>query len=312
MSQVPLQTERSDCPHLCSGAAENPMSYPPDDSNSPPGSSQAFPMSQQSASALESASARRMTLGERIRIARYAAHLTQEELAGSTFSKSYISAVERGKMTPSIAALRLLTERLSVSVAYLLGEQESDPNMPPGQEPAPNANLSSDEQLLTQQFEEAEQLLMNHAPTAALERLGNPETEARLPPQHQARWAWLYGWARLQLHHEQEAIAVLQHGLEAAQATHDLRSEGHLHYTLAKAHLDQEKRTGVDQLFQAAIRCFEQTSDYHALLCVYDTYSDFLAQQGRYQEAYEQMQRAQAAAAHLRGERAGKEPGANL
>jgi transcriptional regulator with XRE-family HTH domain len=68
-------------------------------------------------------SAARQRLGERVRMAREAAHLTQEELAGTTYSKSYISAVERGKMTPSFQALRLLAERLNVTRSYLLGEE---------------------------------------------------------------------------------------------------------------------------------------------------------------------------------------------
>jgi transcriptional regulator with XRE-family HTH domain len=62
-------------------------------------------------------------IGERMRQARIAAKLTQEELAGTTYSKSYISAVERGKMTPSLPALGMLAERLGVSLAYLLGEE---------------------------------------------------------------------------------------------------------------------------------------------------------------------------------------------
>jgi transcriptional regulator with XRE-family HTH domain len=52
-----------------------------------------------------------------------AANMTQQELAGTTYSKSYISAVERGKMTPSFQALRLLAERLNVTLSSLLGEE---------------------------------------------------------------------------------------------------------------------------------------------------------------------------------------------
>lgn len=65
----------------------------------------------------------RQIVGERVRTARIAAHLTQQELAGTTYSKSYISAVERGKMTPSLQALTNLAERLNVTLAYLLGEE---------------------------------------------------------------------------------------------------------------------------------------------------------------------------------------------
>src|ERR1051326_2135222 len=67
---------------------------------------------------------RAQTLGDLLPTARHARNLTQEELAGGTFSKSYLSAIERGKMTPSIPALRVLAQRLDVSLASLLGEDD--------------------------------------------------------------------------------------------------------------------------------------------------------------------------------------------
>src|SRR5262249_18460979 len=69
-------------------------------------------------------------IGERVRAARYAARLTQDELAGQVYSKSYISAVERGKMTPSFLALGLLAERLGVTRSSLLGEDLPAPSPP--------------------------------------------------------------------------------------------------------------------------------------------------------------------------------------
>src|SRR5690349_565672 len=63
---------------------------------------------------------------ERLRAARLAAHLTQEELAGERFSKSYISALERGKMVPSLQALTYLADTLEVPLSYLLGESPID------------------------------------------------------------------------------------------------------------------------------------------------------------------------------------------
>src|SRR5215475_14462864 len=67
-----------------------------------------------------------MTLGNRVRTARIAANKTQQQLAGDTYSKSYISAVEHGKMTPSVQALSVLAERLGLPVAYFLGEGDAD------------------------------------------------------------------------------------------------------------------------------------------------------------------------------------------
>jgi HTH-type transcriptional regulator, quorum sensing regulator NprR len=60
-----------------------------------------------------------------------AARLTQQEVAGGHFSKSYISAIERGKMTPSVPALEYLAGRLQVPLAYLLGETELNQSASP-------------------------------------------------------------------------------------------------------------------------------------------------------------------------------------
>ncbi len=67
-----------------------------------------------------------LPIAERVRQARLAARLTQEELGGTIFSRSYLSAVERGKMLPSIPALAVLAKRLGVPMAFLLGESEFD------------------------------------------------------------------------------------------------------------------------------------------------------------------------------------------
>src|SRR5215472_18624458 len=67
-----------------------------------------------------------MTIADRVRSARIAANKTQQQLAGDTYSKSYISAVERGKMTPSVQALGILAERLGLPMSFFLGESEAD------------------------------------------------------------------------------------------------------------------------------------------------------------------------------------------
>lgn len=67
-----------------------------------------------------------LPIAERVREARLAAQLTQEQLGGDIFSRSYLSAVERGKMLPSIPALAVLAKRLGVTMAYLLGESDFD------------------------------------------------------------------------------------------------------------------------------------------------------------------------------------------
>ncbi len=59
-------------------------------------------------------------VGLRIREARTDKGMSQKDLVGERFSKSYISSIERGKITPSLKALEYIARRLGVSVAYLL------------------------------------------------------------------------------------------------------------------------------------------------------------------------------------------------
>jgi tetratricopeptide (TPR) repeat protein len=60
-------------------------------------------------------------LGVRLRQARLRLNMTQSEVAATRFSVSYISAVERGQIRPSLGALEVLSDRLEVPLEDLLG-----------------------------------------------------------------------------------------------------------------------------------------------------------------------------------------------
>src|SRR3712207_6310148 len=63
-------------------------------------------------------------IGQRLRQARLAANLTQQQLAGDRYTKAYISALENGIAKPSMAALNYLAPRLGMTASEIL----SDPN----------------------------------------------------------------------------------------------------------------------------------------------------------------------------------------
>lgn len=169
----------------------------------------------------------RAVLGERVRQARIAARLTQQELAGDTYSKSYISAVERGKMVPSFQALRILAERLNRPLSYFFGEGEVDPEGWAGDDTSASG-LSEEER--QQREQEARQMLIeaegllakNQTDLAekALEALhvAANEPPAALPLSERPRWYWLAGWAGVWARRFPEAIGWLEHGLEVAGA----------------------------------------------------------------------------------------------
>jgi len=60
------------------------------------------------------------SLGSRVRLARKRLGLSQQELAGPEYVASYISAIERDKIHPSLKALQLIATRLGEPVEYFL------------------------------------------------------------------------------------------------------------------------------------------------------------------------------------------------
>src|SRR5437868_9888011 len=59
-------------------------------------------------------------VGMNIREVRTRLSMTQAQLAAPEFSISYISAIERGKIRPSLKALSILARRLDVPLTFLL------------------------------------------------------------------------------------------------------------------------------------------------------------------------------------------------
>jgi transcriptional regulator with XRE-family HTH domain len=67
-------------------------------------------------------------IGQRIRQIRLERGMTQDQLAEDTFSKSYISAIELGKIKPSLTALTIIAQRLKVPMAVLVSNSAQIPN----------------------------------------------------------------------------------------------------------------------------------------------------------------------------------------
>src|SRR5215216_2216155 len=65
-------------------------------------------------------------LGDRLRLLRVAAGLTQTELAGDRFSKEYVSQIERGKTRPTRETIKWLAERLGVDAGFLANGVSTD------------------------------------------------------------------------------------------------------------------------------------------------------------------------------------------
>lgn len=63
-----------------------------------------------------------MELGEKLRLARLEANLTQSALCGDTITRNMLSQIEHGTARPSMATLKVLASRLGKPMSYFLEE----------------------------------------------------------------------------------------------------------------------------------------------------------------------------------------------
>ena len=106
------------------------------------------------------------SVGEKIRAARVALHYTQSKLAAPDFSVSYISAIERGQIHPSLRALEILAGRLGLASTELLPKRppldERQAALPhqPEREEDEGENVLLDAQIRMSQNEPAKALAL--------------------------------------------------------------------------------------------------------------------------------------------------------
>ncbi|HET7641168.1 MAG TPA: helix-turn-helix transcriptional regulator, partial [Ktedonobacteraceae bacterium] len=82
-------------------------------------------------------------VGAKLRAARKAKKYTQGQLAAPDFSVSYISAIERGQIQPSLRALEILAHRLDLSSTDLLSGRSQQTH-----ELAVSTSATNDEEFL--------------------------------------------------------------------------------------------------------------------------------------------------------------------
>lgn len=61
-------------------------------------------------------------IGQKIRLRRKQMRLSQQELAGETWTRSYVSQIELGKVIPPLETLQKLADRLDTTVGDLIGD----------------------------------------------------------------------------------------------------------------------------------------------------------------------------------------------
>ncbi len=142
-------------------------------------------------------------LGERVRALRVAAGLTQVELAGGSFSKEYISQIERGKTRPTESTIALLAERLGVDAGFL------------------TSGVSTEERTKVETLvARAEALSEAHSYSEALDafREARPALEGTWAPTLELRTLSGEAWALQQSGEINPALALLRQARELAES----------------------------------------------------------------------------------------------
>lgn len=144
-------------------------------------------------------------LGDRIREARRELQMTQNELAGNDYSISYISAVERNKIRPSLRALAFLASKLNVQLSDLLAGNQDEF----GEAATVVAASESD---LQDTLAQCQMALAAHQPQSVVGRLEALRDSTTLPSLR-TQINLLLGEAYIALGKGVEAKEVLEHNL---------------------------------------------------------------------------------------------------
>ncbi|HEY4385631.1 MAG TPA: helix-turn-helix transcriptional regulator, partial [Ktedonobacteraceae bacterium] len=157
------------------------------------------------------------SVGEKLRAARLAQHYTQSQLAAPDFSVSYISAIERGQIHPSLRALEILAVRLGLSSTQLLPTraQSDDRTIT-----SINSTERDDEEVELALLE-AELLTRQGEAQKAVDQLSKLSTK-RLKKQQQLLHRYLLGWAYYRVQQFQECEYMLSEASLLAKELNDV------------------------------------------------------------------------------------------
>jgi len=152
------------------------------------------------------------SVGEKLRAARVAQHYTQSQLAAPDFSVSYISAIERGQIHPSLRALEILAGRLGLSSTQLLPARSQQDSRSSSQLSITERDDDEVELVLL----EAQLLIQQGGAERAAIQLSKLSTK-RMKRQQQLQHKYLLGWAYFEIERYQECEYILSDALQIAK-----------------------------------------------------------------------------------------------
>jgi tetratricopeptide (TPR) repeat protein len=235
------------------------------------------------------------SVGAKLRTARLAKKYTQGQLAKPDFSVSYISAIERGQIHPSLRALEILATRLGLSSTDLLPQTSSNHLNAGSTSTAPSQSaLDIEVQLLEEQL-----AIRQGAADQAIIRLRELASQ-NLTTRQQLQLYYLLGWAYSVTSQFQEGEYALA---EATKLIKDPNDELNLQILnlLGVVHASMHNYAQGLQTHQEALNMLENMQPPNPFLMaqVYTNMGLHYTYLNRFQQAIEMFQRALTLTAEL-------------
>jgi len=172
-------------------------------------------------------------VGTNIREVRTKLGLTQAQLAAPEFSISYISAIERGKIRPSLRALSILAKRLDVPLTFLL--EGSPAGAAEARAVGYSPTDSGPDQRIDVNLLQASILIHQHAFKEA-EELLTPIQPERITTDQVYRLFLLRGQIHLSSNQYQEAVVDLRAAVTQGEGLNDIEYIERARNLLGKAY----------------------------------------------------------------------------
>ena len=189
------------------------------------------------------------TVGAQLRAARLARKLTQSQLAQPDFSVSYVSAIERGQINPSLRALEIFAQRLGISSTHLLSKQTGQALQGFSEKDIADDNKQDTELQLLEA-----QLLIHRGDSRQAATLLRSLASDTLKSQQEIWQCYLLGIAFYYLGLLQESESVLMEALNKAIHHNDFFVK-HIYNILGLVHVSMRNHT---QGFEYQLRNLDQ------------------------------------------------------